>query len=349
MFLKNAWYPIIWSKDLTGELLARTVLNESLVFFRAPNGRVAALEDRCCHRAAPLSRGKLVGDHLQCGYHGLKFDTTGRCVEIPGQKTAPAGAQVRSYPVCEKWSAVWVWMGEPALADISRIPDLPWLDDPAWATAPGYLRIDANYQLVIDNLLDLTHLCYLHVKTLAGDPREATLPIKTERLKDGVQVDRWLTDVTPPPLFAKAGNFTGQVDRWQLVTGKLPSVVYFDIGCAKTGTGAPQGDRSQGISMWTNHLLVPETETSTHYMFCYARNFCLNDESTTKLLYEGSRATYIEDKEMLEAQQKMLNGGTLERTVDINIDAGPLQFRRMLNHAIDAERAGPVARTARAG
>lgn len=113
MFLRNAWYPVGWSKDLTGEPVARTLLDDPVVLFRMPNGTLAALEDRCCHRAAPLSLGKLVGEHLQCGYHGLKFDGTGRCVEVPGQKAIPAGASVRSYVVCEKWRMAWIWMETP--------------------------------------------------------------------------------------------------------------------------------------------------------------------------------------------------------------------------------------------
>ena len=347
MFLKNAWYPASWSKDLTSEPIARTLLNQPLVFFRTLNGQAVALDDRCCHRAAPLSLGKVVGEYLQCGYHGLKFDSRGTCVEVPGQTAIPPGSFVRSYVICEKWSVAWIWMGDPALADKSKIPDLPWLDDPGWTLAPGYLHLQANYQLIIDNLLDLTHLSYLHLKTLAGDPREATLPIKTERLKDGVHVSRWLLDIKPPPLFARAGNFSGNVDRWQLITWKPPSVVFFDIGCAKAGTGAPHGDRSQGISMSTNHLLAPETETSTHYLFGYTRNFALNDEQMTKLLFDGSVVTYLEDKTMLEAQQKRLSGGTLDKTIDINADAPSLQFRRMLNRLIDADHVEPARLTAR--
>jgi phenylpropionate dioxygenase-like ring-hydroxylating dioxygenase large terminal subunit len=121
----------------------------------------------------------MCGDHLACGYHGLKFDVSGRCVEVPGQSLIPRGAKVRSYPVCEKWGAVWIWMGEPARADASKVPSLPWLADPKWTATPGYIHLKSNYQFLIDNLLDLTHVSYVHKKTLAGDPREATTPTKT--------------------------------------------------------------------------------------------------------------------------------------------------------------------------
>jgi phenylpropionate dioxygenase-like ring-hydroxylating dioxygenase large terminal subunit len=337
MFLRNGWYAASWSKDLSEHPVGRTFLDEKVVLFRNASGQVAALEDCCCHRAAPLSKGELAGDYLMCGYHGLKFDIHGRCVEVPGQSLVPRNAKVRSYPVREKWSVVWIWMGDPAKADESKIADLPWLADPGWTATPGYIHLKSNYQFLIDNLLDLTHVAYVHKRTIAGDPREATTPTRTERLPDGVRVGRWMIDFVPPPLFAKAGNFTGNVDRWQFVTWTPPSNVYLDVGCAKTGTGAPQGDRSQGISIWSTHLVTPETEDSSHYMFSFARNFAVGDEAMSKLLYEGSKATFLEDAEMLEAVQRNRRGGSLEGLVDIGADAAQLQARRMLSQLIAAE------------
>ena len=339
MFLRNGWYAAIWSKDLQDKPVGRTFLNEKVVLFRNASGKVAALEDCCCHRAAPLSKGEVAGEYLACGYHGLQFDINGQCVAVPGQPTVPPGAKVKHYPVVEKWNAVWIWMGEPEKADATKVPDLRWLADPSWAITPGYIHLKSNYQFLVDNLLDLTHVSYVHKNTLAGDPREATTPTKTERLPDGVRVGRWMIDFVPPPLFAKAGNFNGKVDRWQFATWKPPSTVYLDVGCAKTGTGAPEGDRSQGISIWSSHLVTPETETSTHYMFCYARNFKVGDPEMSKLMYEGSRATFLEDAEMLEAVQANRPGGSLDGLIDVNSDAAQLQARRMLSQMISAERA----------
>ncbi len=222
---------------------------------------------------------------------------------MPGQPEVPAGAKVRSYPTHEKNNIVWIWMGDADKADVDKIPDLPWLSDPKWAATPGRLYVKTNYQFIIDNLLDLTHVAHVHKKTIAGDPREATTPTKTERLPDGVRVGRWMIDFVPPPLFAKAGNFNENVDRWQFVTWHPPGVVYLDVGCAKAGTGAPQGDRSQGISIWSSHLITPETEHSSHYMFGFSRDFKTDDKDMSKLLFEGSRATFLEDVEFLEAVQ----------------------------------------------
>jgi phenylpropionate dioxygenase-like ring-hydroxylating dioxygenase large terminal subunit len=338
MFLRNGWYAAIWSKDLTNKPMARTFLNERVVLFRSTTGVAAALEDKCCHRAAPLSRGEINGEYLACGYHGLQFDANGQCVLVPGQKHVPPGAKVRSYPVHEKWNVIWIWMGDAEKADASKVPDLPWLNDAKWATTPGTIHVKTNYQFIIDNLLDLTHVTYVHKNTLAGDPREATTPTKMERLQNGVRVGRWMLDFVPPPLFARAGNFTGKVDRWQFVTWTSPSTVFLDVGCARAGTGAPQGDRSQGISIWSTHLITPESEETSHYMFCYSRDFNTKDENTSRLLYEGSKATFLEDADILEAVQTNRVGGSLAGLIDVNADAAQLQARRMLQSMISAEQ-----------
>ncbi len=337
MFLRNCWYAATWAKDLADKPVAKTFLNEKIVLFRTSSGQPVALEDQCCHRAAPLSRGEVKGDNLACGYHGLQFDRTGRCVVIPGQQHVPRGASVRNYPVYEKWSAIWIWMGDAALADPGRIPELPWLADENWAITPGTLDVKSNYQFIVDNLLDVTHALYVHKNTLAGDPREATVPTRTERLPNGVKVGRWLLDVAPPPLFAKAGNFNGNVDRWQFVTWTPPATVFLDVGCAKAGTGAPEGNRSQGISIWSTHLITPQTEETCQYMFSYARNFAIHDAAMSKMLYEATRATFLEDADIIEAVQTNRRGGSLEGLIDLTADAAQLQARRMLNRLIDEE------------
>jgi phenylpropionate dioxygenase-like ring-hydroxylating dioxygenase large terminal subunit len=343
MFLRNCWYAAAWSRDLAGKPLARTFLNEKVVLYRTARGQPAALEDQCCHRAAPLSRGEISGEHLCCGYHGLQFDTAGNCVLVPGQAQVPPGAAVRSYPVHERWNVVWIWPGAAALADPAGIPELPWLDDSNWTTTPGMIGVNANYQFMIDNLLDLTHVNYLHKNTLAGDPREATAPWKTERLPDGVRIARWVLDTMPPPLFARAGNFTGNIDRWQFVTWKPPGTVFLDVGCAKAGTGAPQGDRSQGVSVWSTHLITPETEERSQYMFAFARNFAQDDAAMSRFLYDGTLATFLEDAAMLEAVQTNRRGGSLDGLIHVSSDAAQLQARRLLHTLIEDERRAVAA------
>ena len=339
MFLRNGWYTALWSHELKDKPVAKTLLNEKIVLFRNVSGEVGALEDCCCHRAAPLSLGEISGDYLACGYHGLKFDANGTCVEVPGRTQVPPGAKVHSYPVAEKWNVVWIWMGDPAKAGPGKIPDMPWLSEPKWTATPGRLYVKSNYQFIVDNLLDFTHVAHVHKRTIAGDPRDATEPIKAERLNDGIRVSRWLLDVLPPPLFANAGNFKSNVDRWQLARWHPPGVVYLDVGCAKAGTGAQQGDRGQGISIWSTHLITPETEHTSHYMFCFSRDFSLEDAEMSKLLYEGSRATFLEDVDFLEAVQTNRVDGSLDGLIHLAADTAQLQVRRMLDSMISAEQA----------
>ena len=339
MFLRNGWYTALWSHELTDKPVGKTFLNEKVVLFRNASGEVGALEDCCCHRAAPLSMGEVAGE-----ISGLRLSRPEVRRERPLRRGAgPAGGAGRRQGAqlsgcTRRTTSSGSGWATPDKADTAKIPDMPWLSDPKWAATPGRLYVKTNYQFILDNLLDLTHVAHVHKKTIAGDPREATTPTKTERLQDGVRVGRWMLDFVPPPLFAKAGNFTENVDRWQHVTWHPPGVVYLDVGCAKAGTGAPQGDRSQGISIWSSHLVTPETEHTSHYMFGFARDFKTDDPEMSKMLFEGSRATFLEDVDFLEAVQGNRVAGSLDGLIHITADAAQLQARRMLGSMIEAEQ-----------
>ena len=247
-FVRNAWYVAAWQHEIAaGQALARTVLGTPVVLFRTADGAPVALEDRCCHRALPLSMGRVLGARIECGYHGLQFDATGACVLVPGQSSIPPGARVPCFPLVERDRLVWIWMGEQGHMDPDEIPDFHWLDHPDWRAKPSYLHIGCNHQLLIDNLLDLSHLPFVHPTTL-GEMGVAETPAATERTPRGVRTVRWIVDRPPPPMLAKLGGFTGNIDRWQIVDFIAPSAVILDVGGAPTGTGAPEGDRSRGMS-----------------------------------------------------------------------------------------------------
>lgn len=337
-FLKNAWYAAMWAHELPlATPISKTFLNEHVVLFRKRDGTPVGLEDRCCHRAAPLSLGECEDDGIRCGYHGLKFDATGSCIDIPGQAQIPPGATVRAYPIVQRWNMVWIWMGNPVEADDRTIPQYFWLDDLNWKATTGYIPMRGNYQLLIDNLLDFSHVTYLHKNTLSADPEEAKVPVKVERGERSVAVSRWIFGHDAPPLFAKAGNFEGKVDRWQTTTWLAPSTLAFDVGCANANTGAVDGDRSQGISIWSTHMITPETDTTTHYHWAYVRDFALDDDKMTNILHDGAKATFEEDVEMIEAQQKRLGCIDFEGLIDINADNPPLQMRRIMDDLIANE------------
>lgn len=215
MFLRESWYVAARSAEVTRQPLGRILLNEPVVLFRKESGEPVALEDRCCHRHLPLSMGKLEGDELRCGYHGLKFDASGKCVEIPGQDSIPPQARVRAYPIVEKFKWLWIWMGDPARADPGLIPSWWWADHPQWAfTQPEQIRVKCNYQLISDNVLDVTHLAYVHASSI-GAPSITEFPATVEREERLVRLTRWIRDRPPPPLYRKAGGFPGNVDRRQ--------------------------------------------------------------------------------------------------------------------------------------
>jgi vanillate O-demethylase monooxygenase subunit len=331
VFPSNCWYIAGWSDEVAERPLARTIAGLPMVLFRA-GGAVAALEDRCCHRSLPLSLGKIVGAHLQCGYHGLEFDTTGACVRVPGQGTVPPGARVPHYSVAERWGLIWVWPGE-AQADPALIPDFHWFDSPGWVAPHGYFHVKTNYLRIIDNLLDFNHLQFVHLRTIGNDAI-ADIPSKTRRTDHGLEQTRWVMDRPPPPLFQRAGGFNGNVDRWMNVNYTLPSNCVFDIGCAAAGTGAPEGDRSKGIEIRSMHAISPETATTAHYFWGYGRNFKIDDAATTELLRTGARATFTEDVELLEAQAAAYARIGDRPEIDIMGDAAPLQARRMVDEMI---------------
>lgn len=335
--LKNTWYAAAESHEIDDGLLARTICGEPVVLYRTGDGVPAALEDRCCHRHLPLSEGTLRGDIVQCGYHGLEFDASGVCVSVPGQSRVPPGAGVRSFPVVERYRYIWLWTGEAEKADPDLIPDFHWNDDPGWVSNTGYFYVEGNYQLLVDNLLDLTHVQYVHATTL-GAEGVSDAPVETRRADGKVHIDRWIMGEKPPAMFAGAGDFAGDVDRWQLITWSAPSHVVIDVGCADAGTGARDGDRSHGITIFSNHTITPETDTSCHYFWHHARDYKLDDDALTGFLANAAATAFGEDVGIISAQQHSLDTAPEDWTpIDINADAGMLQAHRIVGELIAGE------------
>lgn len=350
-YLRNRWYVAATTAELDAGPVGRTIMDEPVVLFRAQGNRAAALEDACAHRFMPMSQGKVLDGRIQCPYHGLEFDGTGECVRVPGQRRVPPGAKVRSYPVVERWRYAWIWMGDPAQADEATVPDYHWNDDPGWISVGGYFHVRGSYRLLIDNLLDLSHVAYVHASTLGTD-RVADFPVKVRRDGGRVHVDRWITSEPAPPMFKLVGNFDGPVDRWQLIQYQEPSHFMIDVGCAVAGTGATEGNRARGITMFSNHTLTPETATSTHYFWHHARNFRLDEPALTERLAKATGTAFGEDVGVIEAQQDRINRARPDKPIiDINADAGVLQARRVLDALIADEQssAGPVASGAKVG
>src|SRR6476646_4585773 len=207
-FLENYWYAAAWAEEIRATPLARRILDRPVALFRTESGRAAAFDDCCPHRMVPLSRGRVEGETLRCAYHGLRFDCSGQCVEVPGQVNIPPRARVNSYPLVERWQLAWIWMGDPALADPALIPELTWLDSPAWRDAHGTITYECNYVLLLDNLIDLSHTTFVHQRTIGTDDVAKT-PIKTTGDARRVLVERTTNDTEPSVMYKRAGGFTG--------------------------------------------------------------------------------------------------------------------------------------------
>jgi phenylpropionate dioxygenase-like ring-hydroxylating dioxygenase large terminal subunit len=337
MFLRNAWYIAAWSDEVAREPLARRICDQPVVLFRDAAGRAAALEDRCCHRSAPLSAGSVVAAGLQCGYHGLTFDRAGRCVAIPGQSRIPEEARVRAYPLVEKDQFLWIWMGDAARADAAKILDFPYHNDRArWPGKHATYPIKGNAMLMVDNLMDLTHLGYLHAKTVGGNPAQhVDAEMKTVRTASGLKFARWMRNSPPPPSYVRAWGFKGLVDRWQEFEWVAPGAVLQWTGAADAGHA---GDRQGGFQFRLFHGLTPETQTSCFYFWSVMNGYRQTEPAATEQLYREIAPTFIEDKDMVEAQQARLTELGEAGLVYIASDANRMTMRRFMERLIAEER-----------
>lgn len=343
MFLKNCWYVAAPLEELASNtMVARRILNVPLILFQTSDGGVTAMEDRCPHRLVPLSMGVRENDSIRCGYHGMLFDQTGRCTEIPGQKKIPDIACVKTFPLVARHGQAWIWLGDSDLADPALIPEVPWACHPDWTPCSGYTHMAADYRLVSDNLLDLSHETYIHARTIGNGHEEsiAEYPL-TVKARDNLVVTagRHMPGITPPPFFAEMLQSDGPMNRWQTAIWLAPSVnltkvVVNGVGC----------EADQALVGWVTHLLTPETESSTHYFWSFNRNFRRDDEALTASIRDAHYATFAEDQEMLERQQIELadTGDTIPK-VALQVDDAPLRARRYLSSLIRREQADGAA------
>ncbi|MEO6291605.1 MAG: aromatic ring-hydroxylating dioxygenase subunit alpha [Burkholderiaceae bacterium] len=346
MFPKNAWYVACTPNEIDEKPLGRKICGESIVFYRGDENKVAALEDFCPHRGAPLSLGKVCEGKLVCGYHGLEMGCDGKTVSMPGQRVR-GFPPIRSFPVEERYGFIWVWPGDTALAKADTIPHLDWYDNPEWAFGGGLFHIHCDYRLMIDNLMDLTHETYVHSSSI-GQKEIDEVPCKTTVEGDQVITSRFMHNITPPPFWQLAlrGNNLADdvlVDRWQICRFTPPSNVLIEVGVAHVGHGgydAPTEHKAYSIVV---DFITPETETSIHYFWGMARKFNPSDKALTASIREGQGKIFSEDLQMLELQQKNLLAHPERALLMLNIDAGGVQSRKILDRLLTLEQQNKVA------
>jgi len=338
MFLKNTWYVAAWSKDIGRTLTAETFLGENVVLYRREDGAPVALEDACPHRKLPLSNGNLKGDHVECGYHGLTFDCAGTCVAAPTQsQNIPRRAVVKSYPVVDRYRFLWIWMGDPELADPDKIFPIENFDDPTWGkTDGGVLDIDCHYLWVCDNLLDPSHVAWVHVTSFAGAGTDDE-PLKVEKTHRGVVVSRWIEKKPPSPYYANLVRFEGDCDRLQHYEMCLPAIGLNMSVYTPVGTGGY--DKPHTEETYVNisyNFMTPIDEDRTRYFWFQHRNTDPDNEEVSTFMNKGARMAFEEDREVLEKVHVGMKHAKT-RNIDLGLDAGAKQFRIMVDRKIQAE------------
>lgn len=341
MYLQNCWYVIAWASEVTTQPLARRLLDQPVVLFRLQDGRIAALHDRCPHRRLPLSMGVVSADRIACGYHGMEFGADGRCLAVPSQKLVPPAARVRSDPVEERHGWVWLWMGAAERADPALIPDFSKLVDPAYAAVGKTNHVRAGYQLVIDNLLDLSHVGFVHTSTIGNAEFGQKGSLTTQRTANGVQVMRLVPDVPPPPTYVKSGRLPPgrNIDRWQHISFIAPCFVQIHVGGAEAGTGALDGEYAHGLNMWVLNAVTPETANSSHYFWASVRCHAIGDKAADALFLTQVSEAFAEDRVVLEAQQQVLDTQPDDWSIALRQDAGSIEARRVRDRLIAEEGA----------
>ncbi len=334
-FPTDQWYVAALAWELTDKPLGRTLLGKPIVLFRGATGEVAALEDRCCHRALPLSNGTLEEGGLRCGYHGLLYNTDGQCIEVPGQAKIPGKALVPAYAVRERDQIIWFWHASAAHPE-------PTCEPPAYEvhSSGAYLfdgdvyHYDAPYQLIHDNLLDLSHLGYVHLRTIGGNATiHMNAKMEVQSTGTSVRVVRHLLDSVPPPTYTAAFPFKGNVDRWQEIE--------FDVSHLRIWTGAVDANTEPvdhpergGFHMRGFHGITPETETTSHYFWTMATNPVTDAQRIKDSVIEQTKLTFDEDKVVIEAQYRNMRRFGLKATVDIHVDVGANRARRIIEQLL---------------
>ncbi|SFR29821.1 vanillate O-demethylase monooxygenase subunit [Lentzea waywayandensis] len=334
-FPRDQWYVAAYGSEIEHDLFNRTICGEPILFWRTRDGAVTAMPDRCVHRRFPLSQkpSRLVDDQVVCGYHGFTYDANGKCVAVPGQTRIPRTARLLPYPVVEQDSFVWVFIGDPANADASRIPRAPWLVSPDYTTVAGMEPLNARYELLVDNLLDLSHETYLHGGYI-GTPEVASTPITTEVDEDAgvVYVSRHMDDAECPPFYAKSTGLQGRIARWQDIEYTPPCLYKLHSRIAPVGSVPnPDGTDPDAFHVEVVYAITPETESSTHDFWCVARDFALGDEEVSAFLAENNRTVVMQDVVALNVlEQVIAKEPDGYQELSINIDTGGLAARRML-------------------
>ena len=343
-FLEDAWYAAAWSDEVGTGLFERTIIDRSFVFYRDPAGVAQAFDNACPHRSAPLSMGKLHGDVIECPYHGLRFNRDGQCVLNPhGNQKIPSRARVRKYPLVERHAMLWLWPGNPEAADPDKIPDFSCHTDDRFPTVKGVIEMHGYYELITDNLMDLTHVEFVHEGILGSD---AIKRGEHQVLQTGTTIwsNRWCPDGLAPPAWdAMFDHYGKPVDHWLYMRWDAPAHMLLDVGITPTGES-----RDAGIWMYGTDILTPRDSGSTYYFWGCSRSYDIDNPAAGEAWERAIDGAFVQqDKPMIEAQQRLIRqrGGEDIDDVDsiaLQTDSGPVRCRLALRKLLAAEGAARI-------
>ena len=345
-YVRNAWYVAAWAQDIGPQKpFGLTILGEPVVIYRGQDGRVVALEDRCVHRLAPLSLGRCEGDRLRCMYHGMLYASDGAVVEIPGRQQIPPAARVRNYPVVERHSWIWVWMGAAAQADESLIPPAVGLDHPDYILGHGQLDYAAEARLINDNLLDFSHLAFVHTASFGSSPQFAETPAKITPLERGIRYERWTENSSGSSL--RKGDVP--MDSYTAYDFLIPGVLLMTGGVFPSGTaqacdhGRPNLSKAVSGVTFTSQAVTPLTEKTSRYFFSWGPRTDHGDAGLRDVLMGIAAQAFEEDRVMIEAQQKVIDVTTEPRVMPTAHDRGVTLFNRLVERLARADELQKVA------
>ncbi|GAB7540486.1 aromatic ring-hydroxylating dioxygenase subunit alpha [Cupriavidus sp. 8B] len=338
-----------WSTEFTEDAIVPfTVMDEPLAIYRKTDGSLAALEDRCCHRLAPLSVGRKEGDELRCMYHGLKFAPDGRCTEVPGQERISPRVCVRAYPIVEKHGAAWVWMGAPEKADVTLVPPIIGPDNPEWAMVCSTFDMDANAELVSDNLLDLSHAPFVHEATFgASDPIALKMMKESEsrrgvtQLDRGVRAERWQVGRQSNPYFGARPSDDKVVSTF-LVPGVFILTIHsYEPGVLDRNTGSDVAE-TPIFARCTNQMITPISQNKSRFFFNFGPWAAAGN--LKEHCFGIADAAFQEDKAIIQAQQDMIHRSPGRKMVLLPMDQPIVRYNEIYARLLTEEQ--PVAETA---
>ena len=346
-FIDNEWYVAAFADEIGRTLTQRTLLDKRVVLFRTSDGRAVALDDRCAHRSFPLSAGTLDGDTLVCGYHGFRYDAQGDCIEVPSQATCPKGIGVHAYPLAERGPLLWIWPGDAALADESKIPGQPWMTSPDWVCSKGYFHLQGNYVSLHENLLDLTHLSFVHAQSF-GTPDYARAPFETRFEEGRYAIERKVIPTTLPPVWAEPTGLKGPTAA-RIATSEFLAPGLHNVSVTFYDSALPQAERHE-FRIRTAHIPTPEGAGSTHYFIVHGRDFAQGDDGVTRFMHEQLFKAFEEDVAALQLLEEVLaraDAASYEMSVASDVPA--VTMRKYLKRRAEAERSAQAAATTATG